>query len=85
MPCSPSSEAGIIPKKRRFCVQLSGNGITSRLALFANVIIMETEFLYAFLDSLCEVNDGVLISKTDCRKMGNYTKKITNTVFTGSD
>ena len=64
--CLPSSEAGIILKKKRICVQLSGNGITSRLTLFADVIIMDAEFLYAFLDSLYEVNDGVLISKTNC-------------------
>ena len=44
---------------------------------------METESLYAFLDSLVEVNDGVLISKTDCGKVGNNTEKVANTMLTG--
>ena len=39
--CSPSSEAWIILKKKRICVQLSGNGITSRLTLFASGTIIK--------------------------------------------
>ena len=55
------------------------------MTLFADVIIIKIGLLYSFLDSLCEVKDGVLIGKTDRRKMGNNIKKITDPVFARPD